>query len=216
MSSFSWLRAEDSTRYMNIASCNNVGFRLLVPKPFEQEFGTEIRSENYHICGFIMYNGVYYDIFGLLAKFNKDYLNKAAYPYKEVKGTSRNAQGALCDNETMLNRNIGVAISKDVRDALFLRYPLKLVSLSYEGTSYEKCEGFSIIDPKHGEVQSNWDDNKETVELHKKCKEFWSIRAEYEARLEKGLPPISKFEVRPGMPHSDLMEKAAQILNNKK
>lgn len=212
MSSVSWLRAEDSTRYMNIASCNNVGFRLLVPKPFIEEFGNEIRSEDYRGYGYIMYNGVLYDMFGLLAKFNKNYLNKSAYVYKECQGTMLNPQGLRCDNETMQNRNIGVEISREVQDTMFLRYPLKLVSLSYEGTKYEKCAGFSIVDPEQGKKQTHWDDDKKTEARHKLYKQLWEVRAEYERRLEAGLPPISKFEVRPGMAHTDLMEQAAKII----
>ena len=53
------------------------------------------------------------------------------------------------DEHTMHNRKIGIDIGCYDEQMLSLKYPLKLVSVSYSGT-YEELETCSLNDPEQG------------------------------------------------------------------
>ena len=53
------------------------------------------------------------------------------------------------------NRCAGIEIGTYKEDIDKLKYPLKLVSASYEGT-YEECDGISYTDPDQGFYKTYW------------------------------------------------------------
>lgn len=61
-------------------------------------------------------------------------------------------RGNTCKQD---NRSKGVHIGCYKKDIDKLKYPLKLVSVSFKGT-YEECEGKSYTDPKQGFFKTYW------------------------------------------------------------
>ena len=155
MGSFSWLRADQTTKQVTI----NYGdpYKFLIPK----EFGGGYIKDNYRDYGNLQSpDGKIYDIYELLAFWNancilgKTQLMKA----KDVEGIPAIQllvwEGDFTglkevDNDTDNNRCIGIDLACYDQDMVRLKYPLKLVSASYKG-SYEDCIGISYSDPDQG------------------------------------------------------------------
>lgn len=146
MGSFSWLKADELTRVKNVAE--GKPFKFLIP----QEFGGGFVKDHYQDYGYLgtKENGEpKYDIYELLAFWNAD------MPYKN--GTVRNYLRyddefplmKEIDGYTDDNRYIGIDIGCYNNEIDKLKYPLKLVSVSYKGT-YEECDGKSYNDPEQG------------------------------------------------------------------
>ena len=137
MGSFSWNKADDLTNTENIAY--NRLFKFLIPK----EFGGGFIKDNYQDYGYLgtKENGEpKHDMYELLAFWNKaDNLTfDGEYPLmKEI------------DKHTDRNRGKGIYIGCYDKDILRLKYPLKLVSVSFKGT-YEDLETCSLGDPDQG------------------------------------------------------------------
>jgi len=137
MGSFSWNKADKLTAIENVA-CGS-SFKFLIPK----EFGGGFIKDKYQDYGCLAKkeNGEpKYDMYELLAFWNKaDGLNyDGEYPLmKEI------------DKYTNKNRNKGINIGCYDKDILKLKYPLKLVSASFDGT-YEDLETCSLGDPDQG------------------------------------------------------------------
>lgn len=137
MGSFSWNKADKLTAIENIAY--GASFKFLIPK----EFGGGFIKDKYQGYGYLgtNSNGSYkYDMYELLAFWNKvkDLKYDGEYPLmKEI------------DGYTDKNRNKGIDIGCYDKDILKLKYPLKLVSASFNGT-YEDLETCSLGDPDQG------------------------------------------------------------------
>lgn len=141
MGSFSWLRADNLTRYGNIYE--NCAFKCLIPK----EFGGGYIKDYYQDYGYLgsKEDGMpKYDIYELLAIWNADSI--AAYSNdtirSKLKGVDFKNPLKEIDDNTNFNRSLVISVTS-------LKYPLKLVSASYKGT-YEDCKGISIDDPEQG------------------------------------------------------------------
>jgi len=162
MGAFSWLRAERTTQRKNIA----VGdiYKILIP----QEFGGGFIRDEY--CG----SGIVFgddwdhmaDLYGILAYWNK--CPGMIYDGAEYPSTIQDIliRGNTCLQE---NRNKGIEIGCYDEDIAKLKFPLKLVSASYQG-SYEECTGRSYGDPEQGCRKTYWSARK---------KKFWYTMASY-------------------------------------
>ncbi|MFT6841800.1 MAG: hypothetical protein ACI8Q1_000241 [Parvicella sp.] len=140
MGSFSWNKADKLTKIENVAS--GTSFKFLIPKKFGGGFIKD-QYQDYGYLGIKESGRPKYDMYELLAFWNnadvdwdKDYEKPLM---KEI------------DRYTDKNRNKGINIGCYDNDILNLKYPLKLVSLSFKG-SYEDLRTCSLGDPDQGFV----------------------------------------------------------------
>lgn len=151
MGSFSWLKADNLTNVANIAYGKS--FKFLIPKEFGGGFIKD-KYQDYGHLGTKEDGTPKYDMYELLAFWNhKQILNG-----KEL----RFYGGELplmkeIDENTRHNRSLGIDIGCYDHQKDELKYPLKLVSASYNGT-YEECEGVSYSDPNQGFGELTRDD----------------------------------------------------------
>jgi hypothetical protein len=143
MGSFSWNKADDLTAIENVAYGDS--FKFLIPK----EFGGGFIKDKYQDYGFLGINengNEKYDMYELLAFWNKDQLPNSA---KDLKYDGDFPLMKEIDQYTDHNRGLGIDIGCYDDQMLKLKYPLKLVSSSFNGT-YEDLETCSLIDPDQG------------------------------------------------------------------
>lgn len=148
MGSFSWLRAEKTTRRKNISIEDS--YKILIP----QEFGGGYIKDKYYDYGYVFYDTENEaDLYGILAYWNK--CDNMIYDGDEYPSTMKDIleRGNTCLQENRSN-GIDIGCYNDQIDKL--KYPLKLVSVSYKGT-YEDCTGRSYNDPDQGFVKTYWE-----------------------------------------------------------
>ncbi|MCM1322951.1 MAG: hypothetical protein NC218_02060 [Acetobacter sp.] len=153
MGSFSWYRADRITRKASIQEGDSV--RVLIPK----EFGGGCIKGKYCDYGVVEQNGQEYDVYDLLAVWNKEqvigersllnkqHLGKAVKDLLDIEveeGSYTPSQAAVYNNRT-----IGIEIACYDDQMATLKYPLKIVSARNKCT-YEECEGISYQDPDQG------------------------------------------------------------------
>lgn len=149
MSSFSWLRADKTTKRRNIVKGDK--YKILIPA----EFGGGYIVDTYYDYGYVFeYDGSKpnADLYGILAYWNKCegmQFEGAKYPSTMQEILER---GNTCQQD---NRSKGIHIGCHKEDIDKLKYPLKLVSFSFKGT-YEDCEGRSYNDPNQGLLKTYW------------------------------------------------------------
>ena len=137
MGSFSWNKADKLTTTENVAY--DRPFKFLIPK----EFGGGFIKDYYQDYGYLGTKDdgePKFDMYELLAFWNKveDLKFDGEYPLmKEI------------DEYTDKNRSKGIDIGCYDEDILQLKYPLKLVSVSFNGT-YEDLKTCSLGDPDQG------------------------------------------------------------------
>lgn len=147
MGSFSWNKADKLTKVENIAY--GKPFKFLIPK----EFGGGFMFDYYQDYGYLGTNeddSEKYDMYELLAFWNcpdKVKYNGKFPLLKEI------------DEYTDENRHIGIDIGCYDEDKVKLKFPLKLVSASYQG-AYEDLDRPSYTDPDQGFYQRIRKDNK--------------------------------------------------------
>jgi hypothetical protein len=137
MGSFSWNKADGLTNTENIAY--DRPFKFLIPK----EFGGGFIKDYYQDYGYLGRKDdgePKYDMYELLAFWNKAKGLKFDGEYPLMKEIDENT-----DN----NRGKGIDIGCYDKEILQLKYPLKLVSVSFKGT-YEDLETCSLGDPDQG------------------------------------------------------------------
>lgn len=138
MGSFSWNKADDLTNIENIAHGDE--FKFLIPR----EFGCGFIKDKYQDYGYlgIKENGEpKYDMYELLAIWNVPEMCKFDVPFKDTLKE--------IDEYTDFNRSIGISIGCYDKDIDKLKYPLKLVSMEYNG-EYEDLKKPSYGDPDQG------------------------------------------------------------------
>ena len=154
MGSFSWMRAERGTKKANVKGGDK--FKFLIPK----EFGGGFIKDEYQDCGHLgelNSDGFSkYDMYELLAFWNKDMLDE------ELKYDGEFPLLKERDRYTRDNRGLGIDIGCYDNEIDKLKYPLKLVSVSYKGT-YEDCIGCSYSDPNQGFRSTTWEDWDERI-----------------------------------------------------
>lgn len=180
MGSFSWTRAEHTTKRSNFTTGDK--YKILVPKEFGggyikdiyYDYGYIFASDNDYKkncdCGYYDANGSFYsanyfrerakdeniyDLYGLLAWWNKEdkKLTLSHDGFTEPMSTL----GFLRFGKTSFqdNRCKGIDIGCYDNQIDNSKYPLKLVSASYKGT-YEDCKGRSYGDPNQGFFKCYW------------------------------------------------------------
>ena len=140
MGSFSWNKADDLTNIENIAYGRR--FKFLIPK----EFGGGFIKDNYQDYGYLgtKENGEpKYDMYELLAFWNKA---------EDLKFNDESLLMKEIDEHTNINRGKGIDIGCYDNEIKKLKYPLKLVSVSFKGT-YEDLQTCSLGDPDQGFYQ---------------------------------------------------------------
>lgn len=167
MGSFSWTRAEATTKRSNFTERDR--YKILVPK----EFGGGYIWDKYYDCGIIgewnndyLYVdgdgkkhymrvdkfGCYPDLYGILAYWNgcKDLVwDGLRYPTTMLEILEH----GLTYEQSNRVKGIGIGCYDNQIDEL--KFPLKLVSASYRG-AYEDCAGRSYGDPNQGFTRGYW------------------------------------------------------------
>ncbi|MBO5969902.1 MAG: hypothetical protein J6S14_15550 [Clostridia bacterium] len=150
MGSFSWTRADKTTNRSNLT--NGDRYKILIP----QEFGGGFIEDTYYDYGYVFYyveTKENADLYGILAYWNK--CEDMIFDGEEYPSTMKDI---LERGNTHLqsNRCKGIDICCYDEDIVKLKYPLKLVSVSYEGT-YEECDMRSYGDPEQGSYETYWE-----------------------------------------------------------
>ena len=151
MGSFSWLRADRTTKRSNLTDGDK--YKILIPA----EFGGGFIKDTYWDYGVVFHyddTKEDADLYGILAYWNK--CEDMVYEGDEYPSTMKDI---LERGNTSLqhNRCRGIDIGCHDHDIDKLKYPLKLVSASYAGT-YEECEGRSYGDPEQGFYKTYWEE----------------------------------------------------------
>lgn len=161
MGSFSWLRANVDTEKANIAEGDK--FACLIPKEFGGGY-IEDTYQDYGNLGTKEDGSPKYDMYELLAFWNKD----RPYFHLSYTGAGKKVKDNLyyngdfpnlkeIDEFTDANRSIGIDIGCYDREIDRLKYPLKLVSVSYaKNHTYEDCPYKSFGDTEQGFCSYNW------------------------------------------------------------
>lgn len=165
MGSFSWLRADKTTRRKNLTMGDS--YKILVP----EEYGGGYIKDKYYDYGYINYDGgAYYvddngkkyelenksDLYGVLAYWSVGSKYRASL--SEKFNDSRPmmlkilVDGNTCEQDI---RCAGIDIGCYDHQVDALDFPLKLVSASYKGT-YEECDSRSYSDPDQGFYKTYW------------------------------------------------------------
>lgn len=137
MGSFSWNKADNLTAIENIAY--DQPFKFLIPKEFGGGFIKD-KYQDYGYLGIKEDGQPKYDMYELLAFWNKAEDLKYDGEYLLMKEI---------DNYTNKNRSKGIDIGCYDNHMLKLKYPLKLVSVSFKG-NYEDLQECSLSDPDQG------------------------------------------------------------------
>lgn len=165
MGSFSWLRADKTTKRNNLTEGDS--YKILVPiiygggyiKDTYFDYG---KINEYKNAVYVDYKGDKYpleksvraDLYGVLLYWNKPDMIKRL-PHKELPDIMRIVKYGYTTAQDI--RCAGIEIGCYDEDIDKLKYPLKLVSMSYKGT-YETCDMKSYGDPNQGFFKTYWRD----------------------------------------------------------
>ena len=151
MGSFSWLRADKTTKRNNLVDGDV--YKILVPKEFGGGYIKDIYYDYGHVFEYDCTKETA-DLYGILAYWNK--CEGMIFDGDEYPSTMKDIleRGHTCDQD---NRCKGIDIGCYDKQVDKLKYPLKLVSASYKGT-YEECEMRSYGDPNQGFYETYWED----------------------------------------------------------
>ena len=137
MGSFSWNKADSLTQIENVAYGSV--FKFLIPKEFGGGFIKE-KYQDYGYLGTKPDGEPQFDMYELLALWNEPHSCKYDGEFNSLKEI---------DEYTDENRGYGIDIGCYNKEVDRLRYPLKLVSASFNGT-YEDLDTPSYGDPDQG------------------------------------------------------------------
>lgn len=237
MGSFSWTRAEATTKRSNITYGDK--YKILVPKEFGGGYIKDIyfdygrvfdykecaqAAANSAYCCYIDGNGAAHDaypvsdLYGILAYWNN-------CPNLSFDGEDRPQtmdeillRGRTNDQDNRCE-GINIGCYDDNIDAL--KFPLKLVSASYRGT-YEECRGRSYGDPNQGFGKYTWAHNDYAEYLDKLKAAESSARlsetVELDTRslksrdLDKDIAEIRKLSCSGDAEAKVLLEEISQLL----
>lgn len=146
MGSFSWLKADNLTNVANIVE--GKPFKFLIPKEFGGGFIKDV-YQDYGYLGTKEDGSSKYDMYEVLAFWNKERFEKEDNMYGTLKYDGEFPLMKEIDKYTDDNRSLGIDIGCYDKQIDKLKYPLKLVSASYNGT-YEDLETRSYGDPNQG------------------------------------------------------------------
>lgn len=179
MGSFSYTRADYCTKRSNLTTGDK--YKILVPI----EFGGGYIVDYYFDYGYVNYGyddeAKYIDAEGNEYKdFPTADLYGILYYWNNYTGDEWSMYGILYDGDTDNDdiRGNGIDIGCSDVQVDRLKYPLKLVSMSYKG-NYEDCHARSYSDPNQGFVKGYWTD-EEYKEYQEKI-----LSRKFGERLEK-------------------------------
>ncbi len=150
MGSFSFTRADKTTKRKNLIEGD--AYKILIP----QEFGGGFIEDTYYDYGYVFeYDDTREnaDLYGILAYWNK--CEGMIYEGDEYPSTMKDIL-ERGNTHFQSNRCKGIDIGCYDADIDNLKYPLKLVSVSYNGT-YEECNMRSYGDPEQGFCETYWE-----------------------------------------------------------
>ena len=167
MGSFSWLRADKTTKRCNLTIEDS--YRILVPT----EFGGGYIRDTYLDYGYINHYGkaiyvdgnkhryplgaeVVADLYGVLAYWNVPELTETIKSLSDENIPDMLKILKYGDTSKQETRCKGIDIGCYDEQVDELKYPLKLVSASYTET-YENCDMRSYGDPEQGFYKTYWD-----------------------------------------------------------
>lgn len=147
MGSFSWTRADRCTKRKNLTMGDK--YKILIPK----KFGGGYIKDTYYDYGYVFYGTEKEaDLYGILAYWNNcDNMDFEGEDYPQTMEDIL-TRGKTCEQN---NRCKGIDIGCYDYQIDKLKYPLKLVSVSYKGT-YEDCKMRSYGDPEQGFYKTYW------------------------------------------------------------
>lgn len=151
MGSFSWLRADKTTKRSNLTDGDV--YKILIP----QEFGGGFIKDTYYDYGYVFeYDDTKEnaDLYGILAYWNK--CEGMIFEGEEYPSTMKDIleRGNTCLQSNRC-KGIDICYENHTQCVDKLKYPLKLVSASYKGT-YEECDMISYSGPNQGFGKSYW------------------------------------------------------------
>jgi len=153
MGSFSWLYADNGFGSANIRY--GKPFKLMLPEEARKETGFVSLADDYSDYGILSAMGKTFDLYELLAVWNKDVPYKDGKVSDYLKSISDRWMKEE-DENTDYNREIGISLFFDMEEGkITLPYPLKLVRENYRGL-YEDLKYFSYSDPFQGSDVFTW------------------------------------------------------------
>lgn len=162
MGSFSWRRADKSTKQANFISDYMVGgdtMKVLIPQEYVKHYGEYIKSK-YYDYGRIFLKDICIDLYGLLAYMNRDMdmptIDGIVYGGKIKDHYRIQGDGGYNDTNDDFNRRIGIALGCYTKDHRNCKYKLKICSPSYRG-KYEDLLAFSMGDNAQGWQREYWE-----------------------------------------------------------
>lgn len=164
MGSFSWLRADVSTERANLTDGDH--YKILIPK----EFGGGYIKDIYEDYGNVFYyddSKETADLYGILAYWN--HCEDMDYEGDEYPKTMKDILERW-KTEDYNNRGKGIDIGCYDWQIAKLKYPLKLVSASYNGT-YEDCPYRSYGDSNQGFYKTYWKQYRKCIRYKSEIEE---------------------------------------------
>lgn len=164
MGQFSWIYSDTNRQ---VVDCKDADTYLLVPEPFQDKYGKAIYEDCYDGYGHFGK----YDIFDLVAEWNKDMIPEII---RRIDNGTWHSSFQVCDKDNMLKyynnekydcklRNIGIIMSGYDEDNFALEYPIKITTTEMD---YKKTAA-SLSDPNQGwERYESWDDENECYFIH--------------------------------------------------
>lgn len=175
MGSFSWLRADRTTKILNIAE--GTKFKFLIPK----EFGGGFIIDTYDDYGRLTSDAGLHDMYEILAFWNYRQLDRRHILQIDTKS---NTNLPLEDASSDHNRGIGIDIGCYDTQMARLKYPLKLVSPKYQGT-YEDLNAYSLSDPNQGWGISRMVDKRDYYNDYSIGDEVFKVEYDYDRETDK-------------------------------
>ena len=164
MGQFSWIYSDTNKQ---VVDCKDADTYLLVPEPFQDKYGKTIYEDCYDGYGHFGK----YDIFDLVAEWNKDMIPEII---RRIDNGTWHSGTVICSKDNLLNyynnkpydcnlRDIGILISAYDEDNFALEYPIKITTTEMD---YKKAAA-SLSDPNQGwEQYESWDDEDECYVIH--------------------------------------------------
>lgn len=187
MGSFSWMRADMCTQRSNL-TCGD-SYKILIPKEFGGGYIKDkywdygrINAEEFNCAVYVDEDNKKYkiegehDLYGLLAYMNRHTtIHPCCEGFKGFdalnKEVSDNIMDIIRNGNTIFQniRTIGISIGCYDKEINSLKYPLKLVSVSFKGT-YEDCNMVSYGDNDQGFRKHTWEEDYDVYERKTKLK----------------------------------------------
>lgn len=187
MGSFSWMRADMCTQRSNLTYGDS--YKILIPKELGGGYIKDkywdygrINAEEFNCAVYVDENNKKHkiegehDLYGLLAYMNRHTtIHPCCERFEGFDALNKNVGDDIMDIIRNGNtrgqdiRMIGIDIGCYDKEINSLKYPLKLVSVSFKGT-YEDCDMISYGDDDQGFVKKTWERDYDAYERKTRLK----------------------------------------------